>query len=68
MEYRIKGEYVNGFACVQRADYLWNFINERGEILSPNLWFSITGDFIDGFACVQRGNGKWNYWLYSICY
>lgn len=61
MEYRIKGKYVNGFACVKREDGLWNYMDKTRHLLSPNLWFLTIHEFIGGFAKVQRKDGLWNY-------
>lgn len=51
----------NGFACVKREDDLWNYIDKKGNLLSPNQWFKWIGIFYNGFARVQREDRKWNY-------
>lgn len=35
-----KGEFHNGFARVQREDYLYNYIDNKGNLLSPKMWFN----------------------------
>ena len=54
--------FHNGFAIVEREDdegnYLCNFIDKQGKILS-NEWFKWVDYFDkDGFAVVQRTNGE----------
>ena len=51
----------DGFAKVQRADSLYNYIDKDGKLLS-NEWFKLLGDFDDnGFALIQRTDGLWNF-------
>lgn len=52
--------FSDGFARVQRSDYLCNFINKQGKYLSKE-WFYWVGDFYDGFAVVQRGDKLYNF-------
>ena len=53
------GFFSEDFARVNlRGKY--NFINQKGEILSPNQWFDGAGDFSEGFAMVKL-NRKWNF-------
>ena len=52
--------YIEGFASVQRGDELWNFIDEKGKLLSEQ-WFDWIDDFQEGFARVQRGDGQYNF-------
>ena len=68
--------YSEGFARVQRGDYLYNFIDKQGNSLSDE-WFLYIYPFHDGFAIVQRADGlrnfidkKRNYlfnkWVYDV--
>ena len=45
---------------IRREDGKWNFIDKKGNILSPNMWFKAISRFHDGFASVKREDGKWN--------
>ena len=46
------GSFHKGFACVI-LNGNHNFINQNGELLSPNQWFNYAGDFFsEGFARV----------------
>ena len=51
--------WSDGFARVQRGDYLMNFIDKKGKILSEQ-WFDWVDDFQDGLAKVQRSDELWN--------
>lgn len=48
------GDFCEGFAWVQKGP-LYNFINERGELLSKE-WFEKVEDFHNGFAYVGQNN------------
>ena len=62
MKLIFQDKFIDGFAKVQRDDYLWNFINTKGEILSPNMWFMDVFDFTNNFARVRRiEDGLWNF-------
>jgi hypothetical protein len=52
-------DFSEGYARVELNEK-WNFINQNGDLLSPNLWFDNTGSFREGFARVNL-NGKWNF-------
>ncbi len=42
-----------GFARVYLKGKKCNFINQNGELLSPNQWFDLVGSFSEGFAGVK---------------
>lgn len=48
----IESTYNENFARVQREDGYWNYIDENGELLSPNLWFKKCGLFLNDYAVV----------------
>ena len=52
--------YQEGFASVRRGDELWNFIDEKGNLLSDE-WFEWIDNFKEGFARLQRGDGQYNF-------
>ena len=52
--------YSEGFARVQRSDYLWNFIDKDGKYLS-NEWFNYLDNFQEGFARLQRSDYLYNF-------
>ena len=53
--------YTESFAKIQRGDYLFNFIDKNGNILSKE-WFRYVSNFHQGFAIVQRSNTYlWNF-------
>lgn len=52
--------YQEGFAAVRRGDELYNFIDEKGKLLSEQ-WFDWIDYFHDGFARLQRGDGQYNF-------
>ena len=52
--------WCEGFAKIQRGDYLFNFIDKEGNYLSDE-WFDRVYDFHEGFARVQREDGLWNF-------
>ena len=52
--------WSDGFAVVQRGDYLFNFIDEQGNILSKK-WFIYVCHFQEGFAVIQRGDKLCNF-------
>ena len=52
--------YQEGFAAVRREDDKYNFIGEKGNLLSDE-WFEWIDYFHDGFARVQRGDGQYNF-------
>ena len=52
------GSFYEGYAGVKFKEK-YNFINQNGEILSPNQWFDWVDDFSEGCAKVYlRGQGK----------
>ena len=53
--------FDEGFAPVQREDEKWNFINTRGEILSPDRWFHNVFSFKDGLAIVADNDERYNF-------
>ena len=53
-------EFYDGFVGVGVDSKGYNFINNDGDILSPNLWFNEVGEFNDGLAEVEL-NGKLNF-------
>lgn len=61
MWFTLVEDLYNGFARVLRKDGKWNFINDKGNILSPNQWFEHVGTFYDGIAYVYDGRDGWNY-------
>ena len=52
--------YQEGFASVRRGDELYNFIDEKGNLLSDE-WFEWIDNFNEGFARLQRGDGQYNF-------
>ena len=52
--------WSEGFAKIQRGDYLFNFIDKEGNILSNEL-FHYVDNFCEGFAGVQRDDKLWNF-------
>ena len=52
--------YSEGFASVRRGDELYNFIDEKGKLLSDE-WFDWIDNFKEGFARVQRSDGQYNF-------
>ena len=52
--------YQEGFASVRRGDELYNFIDEKGKLLSDE-WFDWIDNFKEGFARVQRSDGQYNF-------
>ena len=52
--------YHEGFAAVRRGDELYNFIDEKGNLLSDE-WFDWIDNFKEGFARLQRGDGQYNF-------
>ena len=52
--------WSEGFAKIQRGDYLFNFIDKEGNILSKE-WFRLLGVFDEGFAVVQRKDSLYNF-------
>ena len=55
------GPFKEGFAIISEyKEGRKNFINTKGELLSPNEWFLETGPVCDGLGLVQNSEGKWN--------
>ena len=52
--------YIEGFAAVRRGDELYNFIDEKGKLLSEQ-WFDWIDNFNEGFARLQRGDELYNF-------
>ena len=52
--------YIEGFAAVRREDDKYNFIDEKGNLLSDE-WFDWIDNFKEGFARLQRGDGQYNF-------
>ena len=52
--------YIEGFAAVRRGDELYNFIDEKGKLLSEQ-WFEWIDYFENGFARVQRSDELYNF-------
>ena len=52
--------WSEGFAKIQRGDYLFNFIDKEGNTLSNEL-FHYVDNFCEGFAGVQRDDRLWNF-------
>ena len=52
--------YIEGFASVRRGDELYNFIDEKGNLLSDE-WFEWIDNFYEGFARVQRSDDLMNF-------
>ena len=52
--------WSEGFAKIQRGDYLFNFIDKNGNILSKE-WFRYVSNFHEGFAGVQGSNRLYNF-------
>lgn len=61
MEITYKGQFRYGFACVQREDNLWNFIDKNGKLFSPRQWFKWVDNFYEGIARVQYDCFAWNF-------
>ena len=53
--------FDEGFAPVQREDEKWNFIDTRGEILSPDKWFYNVFTFKDGLAIIAEDDDRYNF-------
>ena len=43
-------DFYNGLAKCRIKDKGYNWVNEKGEIISPNQWFDHVYDFNDGFV------------------
>ena len=52
--------YQEDFAIVKRGDELYNFIDEKGNLLSDE-WFDWIDNFNEGFARVQRSDELYNF-------
>lgn len=52
--------YQEDFAIVKRGDELYNFIDEKGKLLSDE-WFEWIDNFNEGFARVQRSDELYNF-------
>ena len=52
--------YQEGFAAVRRGDNLYNFIDEKGNLLSDE-WFEWIDNFKEGFARLQRSDDLMNF-------
>ena len=53
-------DFYNGFVMCGINNKGWNWLNENGNLVSPNQWFDNVGDFDDGFSMV-RLNKKYNF-------
>ena len=60
MKILYKSEPCDGIFIIMRKDGKWNYMNTKGNLLSPNMWFSTACPFFDGFAKVQNQRRKWN--------
>ena len=54
------GHFFEGYALVEREDYLTNFIDKNGKILSEE-WFVRAYDFKEGLAEIHRKGGLCNF-------
>ena len=52
--------YSEGFTIIQRGDYLFNFIDKQGTILSKE-WFDWVIDFNEGVARVESVDNLYNF-------
>ena len=52
--------YSEGFTIIQRGDYLFNFIDKQGNILSKE-WFDWVIDFNEGVARVKSVDNLYNF-------
>ena len=52
--------YSEGFTIIQRGDYLFNFIDKQGTILSKE-WFDWVIDFNEGVARVRSVDNLYNF-------
>ena len=58
IKYDAVGDFNDGLARCRINNKGWNWLNEKGEIISPNQWFDYTGDFNDGFTrCEIKDKG-----------
>lgn len=54
--------FENDYGCIQREDGMWNFVDCKGKLLSPKIWFTSASQFnSDGYAIVWRNMGGYNY-------
>lgn len=53
--------FSEGFAQIFIKDKGWNYINTKGELLSPNEWFTDCYEFCNGAARVHRFDESINY-------
>lgn len=60
MKILYKSEPCDGIFIIMREDGKWNYMNTKGNLLSPNMWFKSAYPFFDGFAKVQNQHRKWN--------
>lgn len=60
MWFKYNDTFYHGLARVQREDNKWNYIDEKGNLLSPNRWFNYNVAFYYSFASVQREDKLWN--------
>lgn len=61
IDYERIEDFSDDVARIQRKkDGKWNYINKKGKILSPNLWFKWAGAYVNGFAQVQSDDKLWN--------
>lgn len=75
-----KYSLINNHAAIQRSDGLWNYVDNKNNILSPYQWFDWVDDFHQDYGIVRRQNDKlYNFirtdgtiispsqWFYSVC-
>ena len=54
-------EFHDGWARVEK-DGKYNYINEKGELYSPNKWYGEASDFYNGVAfAIERGSAYYTY-------
>ena len=58
IKYDVLYDFYNDFVKCYIKNKGYNWINEKGEIISPNQWFDFVDSFNDGFAMCKIGD-KW---------
>ena len=53
-EYDWCKDFNNGFAVVENSKGQYNYVNTKGEVLFPDMWFDECWDFVDGLGKVEN--------------
>jgi hypothetical protein len=54
-------DFNDGFAKCKISNKGMNWLNENGNLVSPNQWFDDVYDFYNGFAKCEINNKGWNW-------